>query len=142
MDWYVVCRVSSNLQRIMSRKMRTVQQSITLFAFSFSFFCCFWLLSNPCSRIVYCMSGDILSSKDNDYKIIHDNSSFVSSGVDWWLLMFLLLIVIYDGVGTYDEMIIMDWGLACWWWYVYCHVRVHPFLLFVFFCILWLGIVW
>ena len=25
--------------------------------------------------------------------------------------LLLLLIVIYDGVGTYDEMIIMDWGL-------------------------------
>ena len=26
-------------------------------------------------------------------------------------LLLLLLIVIYDGVGTYDEMIIMDWVL-------------------------------
>ena len=29
------------------------------------------------------------------------------------LPLLLLLIVIYDGVGTYDEMIIMDWGLVC-----------------------------
>ena len=27
--------------------------------------------------------------------------------------LLLLLIVIYDGVGTNDEMIIMDWGLVC-----------------------------
>ena len=38
------------------------------------------------SRSQYCMSGVILSSKDNDYKIIHSSSSFISSGVDRWLL--------------------------------------------------------
>ena len=27
--------------------------------------------------------------------------------------LILLLNVIYDYVGTYDEMIIMDWGLVC-----------------------------
>ena len=36
----------------------------------------------PRSRFQYCMSDVILSSKDNDYKIIHNNSSFVSSGID------------------------------------------------------------
>ena len=29
------------------------------------------------------------------------------------LLLLLLLIVIYDGIGTYNEMIIMDWELVC-----------------------------
>ena len=29
-------------------------------------------------------------------------------------LLLLLLIVIYDEVGTYNEMVIMDWGLVCW----------------------------
>ena len=28
-------------------------------------------------------------------------------------LLLLLLIVIYDEVGTYNEMAIMDWGLVC-----------------------------
>ena len=37
------------------------------------------------------------------------------------LAVLFLLIVIYDGVGTYDEMIIMDWYVCrnC------CNVRVH-----------------
>ena len=29
------------------------------------------------------------------------------------LLLLLLLIVIYVDVGTYDETILMDWGLVC-----------------------------
>ena len=29
------------------------------------------------------------------------------------LPLLLLLIVIFDGVGTYEEIIIMDWGLVC-----------------------------
>ena len=29
-------------------------------------------------------------------------------------LLLLLLIVIYDEVGTYNKMVIMDWGLVCW----------------------------
>ena len=32
------------------------------------------------------------------------------------LLLLLLLVVIYDGVGTYDEMIILDWYVGQWWW--------------------------
>ena len=36
----------------------------------------------PYSRSQYCMSGVILSSKDNDYTIIHSSSSFISKGVD------------------------------------------------------------
>ena len=47
--------------------------------------------------------------------------------VSFLLPLLLLLIVIYDGVGTYNETVIIDWGLVCWWWCVYGHVLVHPF---------------
>ena len=46
--------------------------------------------------MVCCMSGVIQSSKDNDHKIIHNNSSFISSGVDWWLL----IVVCMSGVNV------------------------------------------
>jgi len=40
-------------------------------------------------------------------------------------LLLLVLIVIYDEVGTYNGTVIMDWGLVCCWWCVYCHVHVR-----------------
>ena len=47
-----------------------------------------WMIEyrHPFSCSKYCMSGVIISSKDNDYKIIHSSNSFISSEANCWML--------------------------------------------------------
>jgi len=52
-----------------------------------------WMIEyrHPYYRSQYCMSGVILSLEDNDYTIIHSSSSFISSGVDCCMYMYILV---------------------------------------------------
>ena len=71
-------------------------------------------VSTFCSHSQHFMFGVILSSKDNNYKIIPSTSPLISSGVNCWLLY----VIVYE----YGYISTIRWYFSCCLFVVYVHI--------------------
>ena len=78
--------------------------------------------------------GVIVSSKDNDCKIIHSSDSFVSSGVDCWLLYVYVYEYEYEYEYEYGCISTIRWYYSCCLFVVYVHIVCCIVLQLIMYC--------
>ena len=104
----IVCRVSSYVRRILTTRSTTVVVYLLVVVLIDDCWFLYVYLHISTIRWYYWCCLFVVYDE-----MVHHLIALFASFLP---LLLLLLIVIYVDVGIYDETIIMDWVLVCWWW--------------------------